>query len=286
MATYQEMESAVTGLAKYIDEQIEIVEKESQLVQVEIMAMLQRQILMMEIENGALVNSQDFRKRLAIIERNIERILGYDYKQSIKPFLTDFDKIQTRTIDTVKRFSDLNINPKDFTAAQQIIYDRAVDGLTSNGAIAERFINPVKQLIATNVLQGSSISKTITALENWDKGEMSSGRLNNGTPAPSFTRYATQIARDTAYSVSRTTNDIIKEKYGLTKFIYSGTVVKDSRALCVYLVSLNRPIMYQELPPLLNSPAYQKGLMPNTTMKNFNSVCGGFNCTHVALSIA
>lgn len=284
MATYEEMESAVTGLAQYIDEQIEIVEKEAVSVQAQIMAMLQRQILMMEIENGALVNSQDFRKRLAIIERNIERILGYDYKQSIKPFLTDFEKIQTRTIDTVKRFSDIQINPKDFTAAQQIIYDRAVDGLTSNGAIAERFVNPVKQLIATNVLQGSSISKTITALENWDKGDMSSGRLNNGTPAPNFTRYATQIARDTAYSVSRTTNDIIKEKYGLTKFIYSGNLVKDSRPLCKVLVGYNRTIDLNELPPLIR--AYPQGLYSGTNMKNFGNVCGGYNCLHICLFIA
>lgn len=280
MAEYNEMEDGVISLAKYIDGTVDGFELSAVSVQATIYNLIQEQILKFEISDGFFVNSQDLRPRLAIIEKKIMAVLGgKEYKTSVKDFLFNFDNIQERTLDLHKTFSNVDIKTSEFTPAKQIIYDRAVDGLINSGAIATEYVRPVKQLIANNILQGSSISKTVTALENWDKGNLSSGRLTNGTPTPNFTRYATQIARDTAFGVNRSTNEIIKEKFGFSRFIYAGTIVKDSRPLCRHLVGLNRPIELSEMPPLIS--AYPQGLYPNTTKVNFVNNCGGYNCLHI-----
>lgn len=284
--TYEEMERAVISLAEYIDSQIDSIAELSDVLQKRIYDMLSEEILKFEISEGAFVIGQDFRKRLLIIQNKIESVFSSRvYKQSIKEFLTNFDTIQQRTIDLNKSLSDLELDIKELSPAKQIIYEQASASFSPE-AIAAEYIEPVKKLVANNVLQGQSIKKTVTLLENWNEGNLSSGRLAEGTPTPNLQRYATQIARDTAYSVNRTTNNIIKEQYGLKRFIYAGNLVKDSRPICVHLVGLNRPIEFTELPPLLNNPAYQKGLYPNTTHLNFCNTAGGFSCRHIVMPIA
>lgn len=279
MASFNEIEAAVTELAKYIDDTVEGMESATMAMQERITILLLEQVMRLETSEGILVRSQDFRGRLAQITNILEKQFASKvYKNSVKDFLTNFDTIQDRTISLHTRFSDLQIQLQDLTPAKQIIYNRAVEGFSS-GAIAEAYIEPVKQLLASQVLTGASITKTVKAIEDWGKGDMSSGRLNNGTPAPNLQRYATQIARDTAYSVNRVTNGIIAEKFNLTKFIYAGSLVRDSREICKHLVALNRKISIDELPPLI--ALYPRGLYAGTNRNNFIQFAGGYNCFHI-----
>lgn len=285
MPSYNEIEQRVIDLATFIDNTIDGVSVAAADIQQSVFKMLQDEITKFEISQGFFVKGQDLRKRLAIIENKINKLtFSKKYKSSVKEFLVNFDTIQERTIDLTTSLTDLEVKVSELTPAKQTIYDQAIQQF-SNGAIAEAYVEPVKKLVANNVLQGQSIKKTVTILENWNEGNTSSGRLAQGQPTPNFTRYATQIARDTAYSVNRTTNDIIKDKFGLTRFIYAGNLVKDSRPICVHLVELNRIIEFDELTPLLNNPIYQKGLYPGTTKENFCNVAGGFSCRHVVQPI-
>jgi hypothetical protein len=279
---YDEIEAEVIRLANYIDGNIDSVEHASTQTQAAIYEMLRREILNFEIKEARYVVGQDFRKRLAIIQSKIEKILGSKiYTSPIKDFLTDFTKIQDKTVDLFKSVNDLEIEISELTPAKQTIYEQAKDALTK--AVAPEYVEPVKKLIAQNVMQGRAIHQTVAQLEKWNAGDLASGRLANGERTPNLQKYATQVARDTAYSVQRTTNNIFKEKYGLTKFIYNGTLVKDSRPFCKHLVNLNRTIDLKEIPALVQ--LYPQGLMPNTTMENFPIVAGGFNCNHVVMMI-
>lgn len=279
---YDEIEAEVVRLANYIDANVNMVDSAAIATQAAIYEMIRQEILKFEIKDARYVVGQDFRKRLAIIQSKIEKILGSKiYTLPIKDFLTDFTKIQDRTVDLFKSVNDLEVEVSELTPAKQTIYEQAKDALTK--AVAPEYVEPVKKLIAQNVMQGRSIQQTVSQLENWDKGNLASGRLANGIRTPNLQKYATQVARDTAYSVSRTTNNIFKEKYGLTKFIYAGSLVKDSRPLCRHLIHLNRPIDINEMPPLI--ALYPEGLYPNTTRENFPIVAGGFNCNHVVMMV-
>lgn len=282
MADYKDIEAKVISIANYIDDTIGNVENASIVTQGLIFKMIQDEILKFEINDAKYVVGQDLRKRLAIIEEKIEEILrGKSFEIPIRDFLTDFTSIQDKTVDLFKSANELEVELKELRPAKQIIYEQAKNALTK--AVAAEYIEPVKRLIAQNVMQARSITDTVRVLEKWNAGELSSGRLANGTPTPNLQRYATQIARDTAYSVQRTTNNIFKEKFGLTKFIYAGGLVKDSRPLCRYLVNLDRPIDINEMPPLIQQ--FPEGLYPNTTRENFMEVCGGYGCRHVAHAI-
>lgn len=275
---YGDIEAKVVELASYIDSRIDNVETATTSVQGAIAEMIRQEILKFEIKEGRFVAGQDLRQRLSIIQNKIEGILGLKkYTIPIRHFLTDFTTIQDQTIDLFKTVNQLEIQVSELHPAKQIIYEQAKSSLTQ--AVAAEYVEPVKKLIAQNVMQARSITDTVRQLEKWDAGELSSGRLANGTPTPNLQRYATQIARDTAYSVQRTTNNIFKEKFGLTRFIYAGGLVKDSRPLCRHLVSLNRPIELNEVPPLI--ALYPEGTMPGTTIETFPIVAGGFNCQHI-----
>jgi hypothetical protein len=279
---YGEIEGKVIALANYIDGTIEGVDKAAIVTQALIYDMIRNEILKFEIKEAKFVIGQDLRKRLAAIQNKIESILGSkSYTIPIRHFLTDFDTIQDRTVNLFKSVNQLEIEVSELSPAKQVIYDQAKDALTK--AVAAEYVEPIKKLIAQNVMQGRSITDTVRILEKWDNGDLASGRLAEGTRTPNLQKYATQIARDTAYSVQRTTNNIFKERYGLTKFIYAGTLVKDSRPFCRHLVTLNRPIELSEIPPLVR--LYPQGLNDPTTIANFPIVAGGRNCQHVVMMI-
>lgn len=276
---YDEIEKKVIEVANYIDGTIEGVEKSSILTQSLIYEMIRQEILKFEIKDGSYVVGQDLRSRLSTIQSKIEKILsGKTYSIPIREFLTDFNKIQDKTVSLFKTVNQLELEVSELSPAKQVIYEQAKEALTK--AVAAEYVEPIKKLIAQNVMQGRSIVDTVKILEKWDAGDLSSGRLAGGQPTPNLQRYATQMARDSAYSVQRTTNNIFKERYNLTKFAYAGSLVKDSRPLCRYLVNLNRTIDINEMPKLIQE--FPEGLYPNTTRENFTIVCGGYNCNHIA----
>ena len=276
---YDEIEHKVIEVANYIDGRVEGVEKSSILTQSLIYEMIRQEILKFEIKNGNYVIGQDLRSRLSTIQERIEKILSSKtYATPIREFLTDFNKIQDKTVNLFKTVNQLEVEVSDLSPAKQVIYEQAKEALTK--AVAAEYVEPIKKLIAQNVMQGRSIVDTVKVLEKWNAGDLSSGRLAGGQPTPNLQRYATQMARDSAYSVQRTTNNIFRERYNLTKFVYTGSLVKDSRPLCRYLVHLNRPIDINEMPKLIQE--FPEGLYPNTTRENFPIVCGGYNCNHIA----
>jgi hypothetical protein len=279
MASFDEIERKVIELATYIDGSISSVETAATTTQKLISEMIRQEILRFEIKDAKFVVGQDLRKRLSVIRNRIETMLGNkSYSIPIRDFLTDFTKIQDKTVSLFRSVNDLELDIKELSPAKQVIYEQAKEALTK--AVAAEYADPITKLLAQNVMQGRLITDTIKVLDKWDKGDLSSGRLTNGTPAPNLQRYAVQMAKDSAFSVQRTTNNIFKDRFNLTKFIYAGGLVKDSRPLCRHLVNLNRPIELKEMPKLIL--AYPEGLFPNTTKENFPVVCGGFGCNHLA----
>lgn len=279
---YGQIESKVVEIANYVDGRIELIEKSSLTTQQSIYAMLNDEILKFEISQGQYVVGQDLRKRLAIIEGKINAILGSEqYTIPMREFLTDFTTIQDKTIDMFRTVNDLELELKELRPAKQIIYEQARDALTK--AVAPEYVEPLKKLIAQNVMQGRSITDTVKQLEKWDAGELSSGRLANGTPTPNLQRYAVQMARDSAYSVQRTTNNIFKDRFKLEKFVFAGGLVKDSRALCKFMVSQNREFTFAEMPALF--ALMPEGLYPDTKISTYVSTCNGYGCRHLVYPI-
>lgn len=273
------LENELHMLAEFIEEQVAKITGVSRKMQDKIYDVTKNAVLNFELESGHFVPTQDFNSRLLSLERRINTILtGKEYANSIKDFLSSFDEIQERTAYLHKTYNELKVEVSKLKPARQYIYNQAKYNLTE--ALAPQYIQPMQHLLMLQITSSASIKDGLEMLETWNKGKL---RPVTGESIPDLERYATQIARDTAYSVGRTTNDIIRDEYGFDGFVYVGDIIEDTRPLCHYLISLGREIAYSELPTLINK--YPQGLYPETNETNFTSKCGGYNCRHQAFPV-
>lgn len=242
---------------------------------------LLEQINFFEISNGAFVANQDYRQRLAIITKQVNSIINRKYKPSISEYLNTYKTIDETTSGLHKSYNELVIDKSLLTSARRAVYDQAeyylVDGL------ADAYVQPAKYLLMQAATNGITIKQARSLLDNWNKGELVTGRLASGRPTPRLQAYAGQIARDSIFQYNGTIQDKIGQQYGLKKFIYVGGLVKDSRPLCKHLVGLRRKIELKEIPKLIEK--YPQGVIPGTTEENFPIRRAGYNCIHTVMMV-
>lgn len=294
---YTKLTSEIRALLAYMDANVDKVTDISEKLQERIYQMLVREITLFDTIEGKLSPQRDFKLRILDIENRIYRILEQkNYLETVTGFVDTFQTIEARTLKIHKTFNDLDVAITAVKPQRQLLYQQALDGFTKS--LATSYVEPAKYLLISQVTGGASIKDALEQLDLWNNDKMVTGKFtNNASPAPSLTKYATQLARDSAYAVSRNTNNIIKDKYGLDAIAYVGGVVEDSRPVCEYLVSLKRDIKLSEIQELLDgnippeamkfSPkptkkAFLQGVIPGTDATNFCSRCGGYSCRHSA----
>lgn len=269
-------------LLSFIDEHIANINGLAATLQAKVYEIVRLELLKFDSEDGKLIPDQDLRKRLVSIDAKITQVFGVSiWEDGITDFLSSYQTIEDQNVSLHRTYNQLVIDTRLLTPARRFIYEQAKYSLSTG--IKSQYIQPVKFLLMQQVTSGASIQDGLKMLEKWNDGELTSGSQTNGRQTPNLTRYATQIARDSAYSVDRTINNIIKEKYELDGFMYAGGIVEDSRPLCVHLVNMNRPVAFDELGPLLKQ--YPQGLYPETTVDNFLQRCGGYACRHKAFAV-
>lgn len=272
----------IEELLSYMDRQIDGLAEISIPIQQKIYDIVRAELLKFEQTDGAFVATQDLNERLIQVQKKIEAVLNVKiWRTGITDFLQTFQTIEDRNIQLQRSYNDLKVAKDLLSPARKFIYEQAKYKLTTS--VRSEYVEPVKYLLMQQVTGGSSITDALKMLERWNTGELSQGKFTNNNPAPNLTKYATQIARDTAYSTDRTINAIIKERYQLTSFIYAGSIIQDSRPLCRALLSMPQPIPFEQLPALII--AYPQGLIAGTNQQNFIEVCGGYNCRHKAFPV-
>lgn len=278
MASTQDIEDFLN----YIDGKIEALNEVAIPIQKKIYDIVRAEMLKFEQSDGVFVADQDLNIRLIEVQKKIEAALNVKvWRNGITDFLQTFQTIEDRNIQLQRDFNQLKIDKKLLTPARKFIYEQAKYKLTTS--VRSEYVEPIKYLLMQQVTGGTSITDALKMLERWNEGDLSQGKFTNNNPAPNLTKYTTQIARDTAYSTDRTLNGIIKERYGLTHFIYAGGVIKDTRPICRALLSMGGRIPFTELPALIN--AYPQGLIAGTNQFNFIENCGGYNCRHKAFPV-
>lgn len=271
-ALLETMEAAVMGVGSA-----------AEAIQKQVSKIVRDVVLSLEIKGGRLVREQDFLRRLAQIEIKINQVLGSSkYTQPIADYLSEISTIEQRNIAMQKKYGDLIVDVEKLTPARKAVYQQAKHYLSGAG-LNEAYVQPAKYLVMQQVTTGMSIKDSLELLKKWDEGKLTDGKQTMGRQTPNLQRYATQLSRDMMYQYNGNINNIIKDEYALDAFIYTGTIVKDSRPLCRHLVGLNREIKFDELPELLN--AYPQGTIPGTNKDNFAIYRGGYSCLHGVLAV-
>lgn len=297
---YTKLTAEMRALLAFMDENVDKVTEISGHLQERIYLMLVREIQLFDTIEGNLTPSRDFKARILDIENRIYKILGQkNYTETIQGFVDTFQTIEARNVKIHRTFNDIEVALTAVKPTRQLIYEQALDGLTSG--LATAYVEPAKYLLMSQVTGGASINDALQQLELWNGDKMVTGKFTvDGKPAPSLTKYATQLARDTAYAVNRNINNIVKDKYELDAVAYVGGTRKDSRPLCEYLVSLKRPVLLTEIDALFRGDippeamkfaekktkkGFLQGTIPNTGKDNFCQNCGGYNCLHQAMPV-
>jgi len=271
-----QLRTGLTDLSDLMDRRIDGVHTAATKAQSLIYESLLAEIQRFELVQGSFVQGQDFAARFALIDKRIKSIINKVYIPDVTKYLNEYKTIEQTTIGLHKSYNELVIDKEKLTPAKRAVYDQAEYYLTD--ALADAYVQPAKYLLMQQVATGASIKQAQSLLKNWNDGELTSGKLTSGRPTPRLQAYSLQIARDSMYQYNGVLNDIIGKEYGLTKFIYVGDIIADSRPFCRHLVGLKRKIDIKEVPKLLET--YPEGTIPNTTMKNFPIYRGGFSCRH------
>lgn len=273
-----DLRDELIALANLMDGSIEDVHTTSAATQEKIYELLLRRMLELDYVNGRLNPNQPIAQRIAKITKEINDILDISYTPRITEYLATYSTVEDKNISLQQSYNELVINKSLLSPARKAVYDQAeyylVDGL------ADAYVQPAKYLLLQSVTNGITLKQAKSLLKNWNEGNLSTGGLlTSNRPTPRLQTYATQVARDSLYQYNGTIQDIIGDKFKLTKGLYVGGLVKDSRPFCKHMVDLNRKIDINEIPALLER--YPAGIIPGTTKKNFPVRRGGFSCQHL-----
>lgn len=272
----------LSELARNMDASIDGVDESATKTQALIYDLLRRRLDEFTYIDGKLDPTQPLAQKIMKIQREMEYIIGRYYSPRITEYLATFDNVDDVTISLHQSYNELVIKKSLLTSTRRTIYDQAeyylIDGL------ADAYIQPAKYLLMQVVTNGISLKDARSLLKNWNDGELTAGsKLTSDRATPRLQAYSTQIARDSLYGYQGSIQQTIGKEYDLTKFLYVGGLVKDSRPFCKHLVSLKRKIDITEVPPLVEK--YPAGLKPNTTKKNFVVNRGGYNCQHLVMMV-
>ena len=210
------------------------------------------------------------------------------YADSVNLFISDFGKV---TINTSQLLNE--VGGFEVTRLQLSDVERKWQYFTQNqllrSGVAQDFKTPILKILDESISYGGSIDRAKQTLSDYIVGNPDkSGRL---------TSYSTQIARDSIRGMQGQQFTSIAENIDLAGWKYVGGTLKDTRGQCFHWVREMNGFIPQdqlayEIRMAYKNQAAKKvidgihkygGMMPNTTIKNFSSNCGGFNCTHTAI---
>jgi hypothetical protein len=217
-----------------------------------------------------------------------QSLVAGGYADSVNLFISDFGKV---TINTSQLLNE--VGGFEVTRLQLSDVERKWQYFTQNqllrSGVAQDFKTPILKILDESISYGGSIDRAKQTLSDYIVGNPDkSGRL---------TSYSTQIARDSIRGMQGQQFTSIAENIDLAGWKYVGGTLKDTRGQCFHWVREMNGFIPQdqlayEIRMAYKNQAAKKvidgihkygGMMPNTTIKNFSSNCGGFNCTHTAI---
>ena len=232
--------------------------------------------------DGSIKNNLENIKRISRIKKELENIvLDKKYLASVSEYLTAFETVENiQNVYFSKLSSDFTPMKVLAEVKKQAITDTA-EMLTKNG-VDVNFLNPIKEIIKTNITSGGSYAELTEQLRKEILGTPDlDGKLM---------KYAQQVTTDAINQYSAQYMKIITDDLGLVWFRYVGSLIKTSRPFCVALVKKSY-VHKDEFPEILKGNIDGKkvslaGLNANTTPDNFQILRGGWNCGHQLISIS
>ena len=227
------------------------------------------------VRDGRLSSDSSYWNIINKMGLEIDKIVAK--KLDITNIVANFDEIESYSIAINKEINNINIGGviKDINGSKLLLIQQVEDMLNVNG-IKFNYTQPIKQWLLNSVTVGKSYSKALEELKTLSD----SGVTVGNTKVVPLQRYATQVCRDAYRLYNGQIQKKTAEVYAMNGFIYTGSLVADSRPICIVL-SDRKYTLFSELQGILDRTS-KEGMYPNTNKDNFIQYCGGYQCDHLA----
>lgn len=225
---------------------------------------------------------------LATLESDIVNILKKSgYTDATNEYFATFGEILSGTIN---QFVDKAKAERDLKSSNiaNLVTDITLDNLKGLG-IQDNFIKPLANEIRKMIYSGDTYANFKRYINENIVGE-----------TPKLTKYINQVTVDAFSQYDGALQTEIKNKYKPKRFYYIGGIIETSRPICYHLHTTygGNPISVDELEKVLdeycpngvpsedyieiNGKRIKKGagMIEGTTIANFSTNRGGFQCEH------
>lgn len=222
------------------------------------------------------VPNADINSYLGAMLRAIDEALQEGkWGEGIAAYLQDFNRIDQLNASIHAAGSQVQIS-----ALKTVLGDvkvNTVNAVTNNLVglgLDQNVKQPLRQAMYKYLATGGKISDVREYIEVYLRGQ----NLTGGA----FKRQAAVAARDGVMQYDGTINQIIEAEFDMNAYLYSGSIIKDSRPQC------RKWIGYKYIPKSLVNAIVRPynngktGLIAGTNSTNFAINRGGYNCRHSA----
>lgn len=237
----------------------------------------------LDVKDGKIQSSEAAMQFLASIEKRLDEALkNSGYNSKVKQYLRNFDAVRLNNIEIHSLVNKTDIPYSSLNDITRLEVQNTIDKLLGAG-MSRDFKYPIREALFRNITLGSSIQEAKKTIEDYI--------ISNDGANSKLLRYTTQVARDSINQYDGSIQTVIQKELELNDFIYSGSIIADSRCQCRYWVNkikLKRDSLIDEIQIALDGRSLGgcicSGMIPGTTIDNFAVNRGGYACRHRAIA--
>lgn len=236
----------------------------------------------LDLSRGSVRATAKNLRKINRIKREIESlVLNPKYLKSVNDFADAFNRgtaLQTSYFATIQEGFT---TPKFIDTLRQASIDNVKIALTESG-IRANVVDKAGGIIQRNITERASFGDLVEDMRIFlTETPESVGALKS---------YTSQIVTDSLNTYAAEYNRFVSDNLNLEWYIYSGSLVKDSRAFCISLVK-KKWVHKSEFGAVargnfIPKPIDLKGLKPGTNASTLQINRGGYRCNHLLTPIA
>lgn len=264
--------------------------------QTDMLEALDEELRALDLNDGKIKPTVANLKLIASIKNRLLKVILTDtYKEHVKDFLKAFNEI-TVLQNTYWRSIETKFKPSSILKQiKQVAIEDTVSKLMEGG-IEANVAQPISDILTANITQGGSYKELQSQLrEAINTTDSSPGLLD---------RYTKQITVDSINQYNRNYTQIVSSDLGYEWYAYQNTLINTSRPFCIAMHE-RRYFHISEVPDLLEAKdlyytrddkrvkvplnartGLPDGMYPTTTVANFLTLLGGYNCGHQASPVS
>lgn len=252
-------------------------------VEVRLLKEIMKILDVVDVKDGKIQTSEAAMQFLARFEKLIDEALkNSGYYSKVKRYLRNFDAVRLNNIEIHSLVNKTDIPYSSLNDITRLEVQNTIDKLLGAG-MSRDFKYPIREALFRNITLGSSIQEAKKTIEDYI--------ISNDGANSKLLRYTTQVARDSINQYDGSIQTVIQKELELNDFIYSGSIIADSRCQCRYWVNkikLKRDSLIDEIQIALDGRSLGgcncSGMIPGTTIDNFAVNRGGYACRHRAIA--